>query len=277
MLKTCNLSKHSGLHTKMCKSSTDCTVNTDRCLNRYCFYYFQGLLSISRGWKPAVIPERPASPPTGLPQQQHPATEPEEEHEEEESPHPRQLDHHPGAAGSRLEVAGREEDLQPSAVCDHGVIWGQRGGGRREKREESDDTNWKNKTMNASDSCELEGGWNLLMTEGTTLEKREHFDVMCLKLSPERTLIVSTSRMTRRNDGLWGKKSAAGTENIWNNPGNLKKPETPHVLFFCNQMVPLFNSSAGTALGPDQEVYNVKETLYVPGFQPLLGTTFPQM
>lgn len=133
MLKTCHLSKHSGLHTKMCKSSTDCTVNTDRCLNLYCFYYFQGLLSISRGWKPAVIPERPASPPTGLPQQQHPATEPEEEHEEEESPHPRQLDHHPGAAGSRLEVAGREEDLQPSAVCDHGVIWGQRGGGRRER------------------------------------------------------------------------------------------------------------------------------------------------
>lgn len=42
-------------------------------------------------------------------------------------------------------------------------------------------------------------------------------------------------------------------------------------------MVPLFNSSAGAALGPDQEVYNVKETLYEPGFQQLLGKTSPQI
>ncbi|KAF3860937.1 hypothetical protein F7725_001192 [Dissostichus mawsoni] len=70
----------------------------------------------------------------------HPVTEPEEDHQEEEPANPRQLDHHPGAAGSRLQVSGREENIQPSSLRDHGVTGGQRGG---IKKEYTDDTNWE--------------------------------------------------------------------------------------------------------------------------------------
>lgn len=99
-----------------------------------CFWFHiqRHRITNRRCWQPPLIPDSPTLPPTGFPPKQHPAAEPEEDDEEEESPHPRQLDHHPGAAGSRLEVARREENLQPSALCDHSVMWRQRRGGGEE-------------------------------------------------------------------------------------------------------------------------------------------------
>ena len=117
------------MHTQCAKTMTAKEIKI------FCFGFFviQGRL-IDR------TPFLAAARPSGLPLQQHPVTEPEEDHQEEEPANPRQLDHHPGAAGSRLQVSGREENIQPSSLRDHGVTGGQRGG---IKKEYTDDTNWE--------------------------------------------------------------------------------------------------------------------------------------
>lgn len=109
------------------------------------FHIQRHLITNRRCWQPPLIPDSPTLPPTGFPPKQHPAAEPEEDDEEEESPHPGQLDHHPGAAGSRLEVARREENLQPSALCDHSVTWRQ----RRRRGETDNRTDRHHKTWNS--------------------------------------------------------------------------------------------------------------------------------
>lgn len=86
------------------------------------FFFCQGcIITNRRRRRPPCISGGPAAPPTGFPRQQHPVSEPEEDRQEKEPSHPGQLDHHPGAACSRLALTRRQEGVQPSAVRHHGV------------------------------------------------------------------------------------------------------------------------------------------------------------
>lgn len=152
------------------------------------------LITNRRRWQPPLIPESPPLPPSGLPPKQHPAAEPEEDHEEEESPHPGQLDHHPGAAGSRLKVTRREENLQPSALCDHGVMWRQRGGGETKT--------WNNSAENC---CWADGGNKEYDVKGAAGVRCFSFSA-CAGLDPEQDSGQSKSEIP----DLWGPHERIG-------------------------------------------------------------------
>ncbi|CAG03940.1 unnamed protein product [Tetraodon nigroviridis] len=68
------------------------------------------------GAEPAGPPEGSGRPAGG---RVHPGAVAPQKHQEAQPQDPGQLDHHPGAAGPREQVRGREEGLQPSAVRHH--------------------------------------------------------------------------------------------------------------------------------------------------------------
>lgn len=94
--------------------------------NKLLFFCQGCIITNRRRRRPPCISGGPAAPPTGFPRQQHPVSEPEEDRQEEEPSHPGQLDHHPGAARSRLALTRRQEGVQPSAVRHHGVTGSRR-------------------------------------------------------------------------------------------------------------------------------------------------------